>query len=120
MDRERKRWLEEESRNKLQEEENMRNNEERWSRERKAAQQLFHAEIETIKQQHAEHLNLLRQKWDEDKKEELAALRHSLEVKLNERERFLVDTQRKEREEDAHNFSRHLSEEVKRQHVRIT
>jgi len=73
MDRERKRWLEEESRNKMQEEENMRSNEERWGRERKAAQQLFHAEIETLKQQHAEHLNLLRQKWEEDKKEELAA-----------------------------------------------
>ena len=54
----------------MQEEENMRSNEERWSRERKAAQQLFHAEIETLKQQHAEHLNLLRQKWEEDKKEE--------------------------------------------------
>lgn len=40
-----------------------------------------------------------------------------LEVQLNERERFLVETHRKEREEDARNFSKHLSEEIKRQHV---
>ena len=44
-------------------------------------------------------------------------MRHALEVKFNERERQLVEMRRKEREEDAQNFGRHLTEELQRQHV---
>ena len=102
---------------KKQEEENIRRQEEKMHREKAAIQQLFQAEIETLKQQHGEQLSSLKKNWEANHKEELAALRHSLEFKWNERERQLIDAQRKEREEDAQNFSRHLSEEIQRQHV---
>ena len=60
MERERQRWMDEESRNKAQEEENYRRQEEKMRRERAALQQLHYAEIETLKQQHAEHIHHLK------------------------------------------------------------
>ena len=50
-------------------------------------------------------------------KEDSAALRHSLELKLNDRERQLVDAHRRDKEEEALNSSRHLAQELQRQHV---
>ena len=32
--------------------------------------------METLKQQHSEYIALLRKNWDDDKKEEQAALKH--------------------------------------------
>jgi len=85
-------------------------------RERAALQQLHYAEIETLKQQHAEHIHHLKTKAEADMKEDSAALRHSLELKLNDRERQLVDAHRRDKEEEALNSSRHLAQELQRQH----
>ena len=117
FERERKRWIEEEMRNKKQDEDNLKRQEDKWRREIQASTKLLQAEVETLKQQHSEQIAALKKTWDEDKREELAALRHTLEVKTNERERQLVESRRKEREEDAQNFARHLAEELQRQHV---
>ena len=104
-------------RNKKQDEDNLKRQEDKWRREIQASTKLLQAEVETLKQQHSEQIAALKKTWDEDKREELAALRHTLEVKTNERERQLVESRRKEREEDAQNFARHLAEELQRQHV---
>ena len=117
MDRERQRWMDEESRNKKAEEDNQRRYEEKSRREKMAVQQLHYADIETLKQQHAEQVCLLKTKCDADRKEEVAALRHLLDLQFNERERQFVDAHRKDKEEEALVASRHLSHELQRQHV---
>ena len=60
---------------------------------------------------------MFQTKAEADKKEELAALRHSLELKLKERERQLTDAHRRDKEEEALNAGRHLAQELQRQHV---
>lgn len=117
MEKERKSWLEQESRTKMIEEENMHRQEEKRRREKLACQQLFEAEVMTLKQQHAENIALLKRKWEEKAREELEAFRRNKEGEMNERERQLIEQQRKEKEDDAQNFNRLLSEELKRQHV---
>ncbi len=61
---------------KGQEDEKIRRLEEKRRREKTAAQQLLQVEIETLKQHHVEHLAQLKKKWEDDKNEEIAALRH--------------------------------------------
>lgn len=117
MERERARWAEEESRMKIQEDEKYRRQEEKRRREKAAAQQLFQAELETLKQHHSEHLAQLRKKWEEEKSEEIATLKHALEISYNERERRFVETQRRERDDEAQKYASHFSNELKRQHV---
>ncbi len=120
MERERARWIEEESRMKMQEDEKIRRLEEKRRRERIAAQQLLQAEIATIKQQNLEYLAQLKKKWEEEKIEEIRALKHQLDTNSNERERRLIENQRREREEEEQKFVLQLSNELKRQHVYIT
>ena len=40
-----------------------------------------------------------------------------MEMNSNERERRILETQRRERDEDAKKFAAHFSNELKRQHV---
>lgn len=117
MERERARWLEEESRMKSQEEEKFRRLEDKRRREKAAAHQLMQSEIETIKATHSEHIAQLRKKWEGDKNEELSAVRHAMEISFNERERHLQETQRRQRDDDAQKFNTHFANELKRQHV---
>lgn len=119
IERERARWSEEESRMKAQDDERMRRLEEKRRKENIAAQQLLQAEIGTLKQQHVEHLAQLRKNWEEEKQEEIRAIKHHLEMDSNERERRLLETQRKERDEEAQKLNSHFSAELKRQHVRL-
>ncbi|KZS22077.1 Uncharacterized protein APZ42_010960 [Daphnia magna] len=116
IERERARWSEEESRMKAQDDERMRRLEEKRRKENIAAQQLLQAEIGTLKQQHVEHLAQLRKNWEEEKQEEIRAIKHHLEMDSNERERRLLETQRKERDEEAQKLNSHFSAELKRQH----
>ena len=117
MERERARWLEEESRMKVHEEERIRHLEDKRRREKVAAQQLLQVEIETLKATHGEHLAQLKKKWEEDKNEEMTALKHTLEMNFNERERRLLENQRKEREEEAQKLAAHFASELARDHV---
>ncbi|XP_057372153.1 centrosomal protein of 131 kDa-like [Daphnia carinata] len=116
IERERARWSEEESRMKTQDDERMRRLEEKRRKENIAAQQLLQAEIGTLKQQHVEHLAQLRKNWEEEKQEEIRAIKHHLEMDSKERERRLLETQRKERDEDAQKLNSHFADELKRQH----
>jgi hypothetical protein len=117
IERERARWIEEESRMKIQEDEKIRRLEEKRRREKIAAQQLLQAEIATLKQQNAEHLAQLKKKWEDEKIEELRALKHHLEMNSNERERRLLENHRRELEEEEKKMTSQLSNELKRQHV---
>lgn len=112
------RWLEEESRMKLHEEERIRHLEDKRRREKVAAQQLLQAEIETLKVTHSEHVAQLKKKWEENKSEEITSLKHTLEINFNERERHLIESHRKEREEEAQKFSAHFAKELERNHVK--
>jgi hypothetical protein len=117
IERERKSWLDQESRTKELEEENMRRQEEKWKREKLASQQLNEANLTTVKQQHIENLALVKRKLEEEKRLELEDFRKTKEIEQHERERQLIDQHRLVEQQQHDHFNRQLSEELKRQHV---
>jgi len=118
IERERKCWLDQESRIKALEEENMRRQEEKWRREKLASQQLHEANMTTMKQQHIENIALVKRKLEEEKRLELEDIRKTKEMEQHEREKQLNDQHRTIEQQQHDNFNRQLSEELKRQHVK--